>query len=126
MGLSSAHPNLLPPLAHVSTDSAAAGALSISVAGVASQYLFIASVEITISGAAAGSNIAITFTEGGITVLWKTVIATGAAVGTRLVRDFPGRGLGAQNAGNGLDLAATAGGAGTVIIGNVSYYYGPR
>jgi hypothetical protein len=97
----------------VSEASSANTAKTITKTASATQQHIAMMVDVTVSGAAAGSDIAVQLKDD-TTIKWQTSIASGTAEGTRIVAEFPTGIVGTLN--KNMTLTAGAGGAGCVML----------
>lgn len=100
-------------------DSANNATLTVTKAAAPGQEHYVTAIEVTISGAAAVNDIAITLQDGATTV-WKTWIGSGAPRGDRVgvAFSFPL----AMSVGNAANLVVQAGGTGVITTANMAGY----
>lgn len=101
-------------------DSAANTAQTITIAAEAGKAHYITYLEVALSVAAAGADIAITIKDG-TTVKYKTLIGNAAVVGTRVAVQFPYPLT--TTVGNAAYIVVAAGGAATTVtVANIGGY----
>lgn len=110
-----------PPGWGVTQDSGANASQVVAKAGAAGLRHYVAGFSVVIGAAVVGAaDLVITLQDGAGTILWKEIIGTTAARGTRLDKNFPAPLE--LTAGNAANLNIAAGGAGCVTTGNLNGY----
>lgn len=103
----------------ITQDSAANTAQTLTMAAEAAKKHYITALEVVLSGAAAGADIAIVLKDGA-TAKWKTIIGNAAAVGTRVTMAFPQPVELSENTAANLEVGG--GGASAITTANLSGY----